>query len=328
MKARKYFLWLFLVFLTLPSQAQLVVQGYTNYALSGFDVLVEDNALTTDSSMTNNAINLLNTKLIEISQLNISQTKKEALQAVPIFMDWNTTTGAAQYHPSEAWLISNGYIAEKARCVEISNVTNFVNWTNQNQPYVVLHELAHAYHHRILNFNNAIITNAYNNAVSQNLYTNVSYHSGGGNYFNVAATYGLNNENEFFAELTEAYFGLNDYFPFDYSDLAGYDTIGFNMVVAIWGDITVSTQSQITKELDNISIYPNPSKDIATLDLGNNDTEDVSIQIFDAQGQMIEMLIHHSNEQLIPLEIKGSSGVYFVKISQNDKHRVVRFLKL
>lgn len=60
-------------------------------------------------------------------------------------------------------------------CVEISNITNFINWTNQNQPYIVLHEPTHAYHHRVLNYNSPVITNAFNNVVSNNLYKNVSY---------------------------------------------------------------------------------------------------------------------------------------------------------
>lgn len=64
-------------------------------------------------------------KLIEISQFNIDSSKLVSLKSVPIFMDWNTTTGAAQYHPSQAWLIANGYIPEKAKCVEISNISNF-----------------------------------------------------------------------------------------------------------------------------------------------------------------------------------------------------------
>lgn len=38
----------------------------------------------------------------------------------------NPYHNSAQYHPSEKWLTSNGYLAEKAHCVEISNAKGFI----------------------------------------------------------------------------------------------------------------------------------------------------------------------------------------------------------
>lgn len=224
---------------TLSLNAQLIVNGYTTFQMSGFSVLVEDDAFYNHNAMTNTAMTLMENNLSEIVDFCIDPEIRDSLQAVPIFMDWNTTTGAAVYHPSLAWLIQNGYIPEKAQCVEISNITNFVNWTHQNQPYMVLHELAHAYHHRVLNFNDPTITAAYQNAINQNLYTNIQYHNGNNVYTTAASAYGLNDEKEFFSELTEAYFGLNDYYPFDNADLQAYDPIGYNAVNAIWGAIFV-----------------------------------------------------------------------------------------
>ncbi len=49
------------------------------------------------------------------------------------------------YHPSREWLISHGYIPEKEKSVEITNLAHFVDWTNLNQPHMITHELAHAY---------------------------------------------------------------------------------------------------------------------------------------------------------------------------------------
>lgn len=239
MKNFLFALPIYIVFFTCKCHAQLIVDGYTNYNLAGFTVLVENEALdesTVDESYTEQAINLLELKLLEILEFNIDQEIKDSLKAVPFFIDWNTTSGAAVYHPGEAWLITNGYLAEKARGIEISNLVNFVEWTHQNQPYMVLHELAHAYHHRVLNFNSSIITHAFTTAVNQNLYTNVSYHVGNESYFTQEFAYALNSEIEYFAEITEAYFGLNDYFPFTYPDLYNYDLIGFNALVSIWGE--------------------------------------------------------------------------------------------
>lgn len=322
----KCFLIVLLSAFSLNSKAQLTVNGYTNYTLAGFNVLVEDSAFVENTNLTNTAINMLETNLLEITQFSISQTKMDSLLAVPIFVDWNTTTGAAQYHPSQAWLIANGYAPEKARCVEISNITNFINWTTQNQPYMVMHELAHAYHHRVLNFNDAIITSAYNNAISSNLYTNISYHSGNGNYTTVASAYGLNNEKEFFAELTEAYFGYNDFFPFDYNDLSNYDAQGFNTMVSIWGSLPVSVNSEMRNE--KISVYPNPSNGRLTLDRGIAPAGTKLNGVTDIYGGTIIPATEMSGERLVSFDLsKHLAGVYFVRITQDEQHRTIKIIK-
>ena len=47
--------------------------------------------------------------------------------------------------------------------------------------------------------------------------------------------YALNNEREYFAELTEAFFGRNDYYPFVATDLAEYDPQGYAVLRQVWG---------------------------------------------------------------------------------------------
>lgn len=317
------------LFCLLPNRgnAQLNVVGYTNYNLSGFNVLVQDVAFTNNSSLTNNAIDLLETKLIEISQFNIDSMKIDSLKAVPIFMDWNTTTGAAVYHPSEAWLIANGYIPEKARCVEISNITNFINWTNQNQPYIVMHELAHAYHHRVLDNNSSTITNAFNNAISNNLYTNVSYHTGGGNYNNQPTAYALTNEFEYFAEITEAYFGLNDYFPFDYNDLINYDSVGFNAALFVWGDITLSIPTSNFNAIE-ASIFPNPTEGKLSLDIDETNINRVNYEVVDIQGRVILTSESKTIETPIKLDMTNTSdGVYILKLFLDNRSKMFKIVK-
>ena len=90
-------------------------------------------------------------------------------------MDWNTTNGAACYHPNLQWLINNGYIKDKWKSVEISNIVNFINWTELNQPFMVVHEMAHAYHDRVLGYNYLSIIQSYNNAMQASLYNWVLY---------------------------------------------------------------------------------------------------------------------------------------------------------
>lgn len=210
------------------------VDGYTNFNFSGFNVLVQSTIVNSQTALANSALEIIESDLSKILELSLNEQTKSDLIAVPIFLDLNTTTGGAVYHPSAEWLSQNGYITEKAQCVEISNIRNFINWTKQNQPYMLLHELAHAFHHRVHNFSNSDITGAYGHAIDVGLYTNVSYHSGNDNYTTASRAYALNDEREFFAELTEAYFGLNDYYPFIRSELESYDPAGFDMIERVW----------------------------------------------------------------------------------------------
>ena len=313
--------------LSFSSNAQLKVEGYTNYQLASFNVLVEDDALKNNTVLTNTALSLLETKLKEITELKIDQVIKDSLIAVPIFMNWIRTTGGAQYHPSKDWLINNGYIPEKARCVEISNITNFINWTEQNQPYMVLHELAHAYHHRVLNNNSAIITDAFQNAVSTNLYTNISYHSGGGNYSTLPTAYALNNENEFFAELTEAYFGLNDYFPFNFNDLSNYDPIGFKAMVSIWGDISLAANVPFDEKSELI-VYPIPSANIINIAFTKNQNNIQEIELYDISGKRFTQPSSLINNNAISIDISDLlHGVYLLRIIFKEYSEVLKVVR-
>lgn len=217
------------------AEFELSATGYTSVNISGFHVLIEDKAKQSSITETNEALSLLGKSLSEIKQFMINDEIMAVLSAVPIFVDLATEENkAAVYHPSKEWLVENGYPVEKEGAIEISNITNFINWTKQNQPFMVLHELAHAFHYRVYNFNNEDIDSAYENALQEGLYLSVGYHEGDGEYSTRARAYGLNNEIEFFAEATEAYFGMNDFYPFTRSDLQEYDSVTYEMIEKVW----------------------------------------------------------------------------------------------
>lgn len=73
------FILLLICLFPLKSKAQLTVNGFTNYTLSGFNVLVENDAFTINSVLTNEAIDLLEINLIEISHFNIESENKKAV---------------------------------------------------------------------------------------------------------------------------------------------------------------------------------------------------------------------------------------------------------
>jgi hypothetical protein len=45
----------------------------------------------------------------------------------------------------------------------------------------------------------------------------------------------LTNEKEFFAEMTEAYFGHNDFFPFNRAELKQEEPELYELLTKIWG---------------------------------------------------------------------------------------------
>ena len=57
----------------------------------------------------------------------------------------------------------------------------------------------------------------------------VRFHDG-----SMRRAYAMNNHREYFAEITEAYFGTNDFYPFNRAELARHDPEGFELMERIW----------------------------------------------------------------------------------------------
>ena len=202
--------------------------NYEPRAMSGFTVLVNRRALAHEAA-TREALDLLADKLAEVARV-LPPDRLKPLRGVRVWVEWEQTDGAAQYHVSADWLQDHGYNPEKAGDMEISNVAHFVQWTHDAQPMMVLHELAHAYQHKALGDDHEGIQKAYAQAVKEKRYESVPYVQGG-----LRRAYALTNSKEYFAELTEAYFGVNDFYPFTRDELRDYDPPGFRLMEEVWG---------------------------------------------------------------------------------------------
>jgi hypothetical protein len=126
-------------------------------------------------------------------------------------------------------LTKNGYNPDKARAVELGNAARFLEWS-LDQPWMVLHELAHAYHDQVLGYEHGEIRSAFQQAKDGGAYESV-LRAGG----KMERAYALNNDQEYFAELSEAYFGVNDFYPFVRAELARHDAEGYRIVAKAWG---------------------------------------------------------------------------------------------
>jgi hypothetical protein len=103
---------------------------------------------------------------------------------------------------------------------------------NLRMPWAVLHELAHAYHDQVLGFHHDAVTAAWKKFRDSGKYKSVLTMSG-----KPREHYGLTNAKEFFAEMTECYFGTNDFYPFVAGELRQAEPEIFALLAEIWGPL-------------------------------------------------------------------------------------------
>jgi hypothetical protein len=77
---------------------------------------------------------------------------------------------------------------------------------------------------------NPTLLSVYRTSVDSGKYNLVDYTLGG-----KQKAYATTNQMEFFAELTEAWFGKNDYYPYTKEHLQTFDPSGYELMNKIWG---------------------------------------------------------------------------------------------
>jgi hypothetical protein len=202
---------------------------YTEREVEGWKVRVNRDLLGAQSELGTRALRLLEVKLYDIKRV-VPAPAVTRLQSVRIWLGVDDGHApCAEYHPSRDWLRDNGYNPDKAKGVEIGNAGRFVTWTVQ-QPAMILHELAHAYHDQVLGFENPAVRDAYRKAVEAKTYENV-LRSGGKR----EKAYALVTVQEYFAEGSEAFFSTNDFYPFVRTELREHDPILYKVLQEAWG---------------------------------------------------------------------------------------------
>ena len=204
-------------------------KDYRDQKVEGWTVKVNKSLLADRKELGAKALRVLQAELYEISRL-VPEPMLGELRKVPIWLGVDDGSApCAEYHPDQGWLKANGYNPDKAKAVEIGNAGRFVSWIYQ-QPMMVLHELAHAYHNRVLGFDHKKIKAAYEAAKKSGTYDEVLRYKG-----TTERAYALTDPMEYFAEGTEAFFGENDYFPFVRVELRNHDPRLYRLLVEIWG---------------------------------------------------------------------------------------------
>ncbi len=211
-----------------PSHQTRVVAGWT--------VHVSQKLESQNEQATAKALTLLEKQLEEIVRVVPAPAVAELLK-VPLWFspEYPDTQPRAEYHPNKKWLIDNGRDPSMAKCVEFTNIRIFEAETRR-MPNFALHELAHAYHDRVLErgFGNQPLKKAYEKAKASGKYDDVERQDANGRKHRGRA-YAMTTPQEYFAETSEAYFSRNDFFPYTREELKKHDPEMFKLLAELWG---------------------------------------------------------------------------------------------
>jgi hypothetical protein len=204
---------------------------YEMKTIEGWVVRVNKHLVAEQPELADKSVELLKFQLYQITRV-VPGPALEKIRTVPIWLEQKDPLVICMcYHPSRDWVTSHGLNPEKTHCVEIGNAKRFLEW-EKTQPWMVLHELAHAYHDQFLpdGFDNADVRAAFESAREQNLYDHVLRENG-----RTEKAYAMTNQMEYFAECSEAFFGTNDFFPFVRAEFEKHDPGGFDVLSRAWG---------------------------------------------------------------------------------------------
>jgi hypothetical protein len=204
--------------------------GYDTVELRGWTLQV-DKALLAEEQLWSRTRDELDVQLYRIVR-TVPEPALGKIRQVTVWVHRKAPwTRCMAYHPGRGFLVEHGMNPDMAKGIEVGDARTFLVWT-LDQPWMVLHELAHAYHDQHLEkgFQNPPLLAAYRAAMEKKLYTQVMGWKGPDR-----EAYAATNQMEYFAELTEAWFGQNDMFPFVRGELIRHDPGGAKAVAEAWG---------------------------------------------------------------------------------------------
>ena len=206
--------------------------------VEGFSVYIEPALLEGEHAAVGaRSIAMLRNHLERVAVL-VPEPALSELRQVGIWIEVDhplTEIEPGPYHGGRQWLVDNGWDPRLENCVHITRAASLLERHHMlKHPFVVFHELAHGFHDEHLEdgFNNKKVLAAYRNAMEQGLYDEVLDHKG-----RMVRAYATTNQMEYFAELSEAYFYRNDFYPFLNAELKQHDPVGYALMVEVWGEL-------------------------------------------------------------------------------------------
>ena len=204
--------------------------AYEMTRVEGFRVYISPHALAQEPARTTAVLAEIRRQLQSVHQ-SLPPDQLEVLLQTAFWIELDNPKSLATFHPSQIWLRRHDYNPDKAGSIEIP-VSTFLrpDASPRNERRVVWHELAHAYQFAALGKDYPELMAAYQNILDRDLYRQVPHFEGSNR-----DAYARTNATEYFAELTETYFGHNETYPFNRCDLFEYDVVGYRLIEHIWG---------------------------------------------------------------------------------------------
>lgn len=203
--------------------------------MAGWSVLIEEEMIAKNPALADRIQRRAERKLQEIRGLLPSHTLS-VLQRVPIFFLYGEKSShggrsrGAQYFAPSAPDFNKRLDPRMGGAIVIYSAEHFCNQTEFGSTKMLLHELAHAWHLEQWSENKPDIMLSFKGAVDKHLYQQVRKSDGS----TLDKAYALENQLEYFAELSCVWFCGNDHFPFDRGDLALYDPSGYQLMLQLW----------------------------------------------------------------------------------------------
>jgi hypothetical protein len=208
--------------------SSLSAASYESREMEGWQLHIEQSFQREHADVLEGVLTELRHQLYQIGRA-VPPPALEKLRQVHIWIHYHSKTACMTYHPSVEWLRAHDYNPDMARGIEIGNGINFLEWTRE-QPWMVLHELAHAYHDQVLGWDDSRVLEAFAAMKKSGAYESVLRISG-----KKERHYALENHKEYFAESSEAFFGTNDFYPFVRAELREADPRMYELLKQLWG---------------------------------------------------------------------------------------------
>jgi hypothetical protein len=210
--------------------------SYSVRKIEGWTIYINLALPEKEKALTEKALELLQKQLQEIVRV-VPSNAVAKLREVQLWFspEYPGTKPKAEYHPGADWLRQNGRDPAMVKGVEFTDVHEFEREMNR-MPNFALHELAHAYHDRVLpgGFENKEIKVAFERATTSKKYDRVERWFGNGKPNSFERAYAMTSPQEYFAESTEAFFSRNDFFPFTRDELKKHDPEMYDLLERLW----------------------------------------------------------------------------------------------
>ena len=203
---------------------------YDKRNIKGWTVYVNPD-LVNQPGLSNTMVTLLTYKLHGINHF-IAEPGRKQLHQVPIWLEIGRAGPYIQYCGSREQLRSEGLNPDKFQAVEVRDPRRMMEWALLQQSDV-LHELALGYYDRHAAKKDSElgkkIRTAYEQAGKDGKYKSVLRFDG-----RRVPHPALAGEKEYFAELMESYFLVNDHYPFIRCELKDQDAAGYAIIAGLW----------------------------------------------------------------------------------------------